>query len=71
MAKELGKLTNKERNKGHGKVIKVSRVSPMMHSHIKNVADHLGVSITDFCKVKMLDNLSVYPRHYLEPFNKD
>lgn len=54
-----------------GKEIRIYRVSSMLHQHIQNVADHLGVSVTDFCKVKMLDNISTFPRHYLEPFNKE
>jgi hypothetical protein len=60
-----------ETSKTHGKRILVTRVSPMMHEDIKNVAGHLGVSVTDFCKVNLLNIITTYPAHYLKPIDKE
>lgn len=61
----------KDKPQKRGKEIRISRVSHMQHEHIKNVAAHLGISVTDLMKVNMLKIISSYPIHYLEPMPKD
>lgn len=58
-------------SKTHGKRILITRVSPMMHEDIKNVAGHLGISVTDFCKTNLLNVISTLPPHYLKPLDKE
>lgn len=51
--------------KGHS--FKIYRVSDMMHSDIKNIAENLGISITDFLKVELLHIISKHPAEYRKP----
>ncbi len=51
--------------------IRIRRVSNMMHEDVTNIAAHLGISVNDFLKTKVLDIISTYPKEYLQPFNKD
>lgn len=54
-----------------GKEIRIDRVSPMMHEEVKNIAAHLGISVTDFLKTQLLHIIAAQPKHYREPMPKD
>ena len=71
MAKGTIKNNFTEKKIKRNKELRIGRVSDMMHEHVKNVADHVGVSMTDFMKVTTLHFLTTVPKNYLEPFKKD
>jgi ribosome biogenesis protein Nip4 len=71
MAKTTKDVDTWSKKRKGSKEIRVRRISSTMHEHVQNVADHIGVSVTDFMKVKTLDYLTTVPPEYLKPFKKD
>lgn len=63
-------FTDKPIVRGYIKELRVSRVSPMMHEDIKNIAGHLGIPINDFLKVELLHIIGKHPEHYRKPLEK-
>lgn len=56
--------------KRNNREIRIRRVSVMMEEDIKNIAAHLGISVTDYLKVNLLALISNAPAHYRKPMEK-
>ena len=61
--KKVTDISNRNRH------IQVSGVGNTLHFETKNIAGHLGVSMSDFIKTKIADVVHSYPDHYKKPMN--
>jgi hypothetical protein len=65
MAKNLVEnMSNKDRE------LRITGVGNSLHTDLKNIAGHLGVSMSDMLKTKIADVVKEYPAHYRQPVDK-
>ncbi len=54
-----------------GEEIRIRRVSKKMKEEAINIAAHLGITLNDMMKTRLLDIIASAPEHYRKPFNRD
>lgn len=50
--------------------IRIRGVRQDIITQLRNISDHLGVTVNDMLKPKLREIIDSYPEHYKKPFNK-